>query len=98
MVRLFVHFLNEIEKHDDVADDDSNQACNSQKRHEAEWRAHHGKADQCPGHAVWSRGKHEEWFNGISELQEQRAVDSEKRDRQYLRQICKTGLLLRPFA
>src|SRR5713101_1398726 len=37
---LFVHVLNEIEQHDDVADDDANKAGYSKKSHEAKGRAH----------------------------------------------------------
>src|SRR6266566_894674 len=42
---LFVHLLNEIEQHNDMAYDDSNQAGYSKKCHEAKRRAHDCQGD-----------------------------------------------------
>src|SRR5689334_16679787 len=42
---LFVHLLNEVEQHDDMAYDDSNQAGYSKKCHEAKGCAHDCQSD-----------------------------------------------------
>jgi len=44
-VRPFVHLLNEIEQHDDMAYDDADQAGYSKECHEAKGRAHDCQSD-----------------------------------------------------
>ena len=52
MTRLFewlaflVHFFDEVEEHDDVADDDADETGDSEECHEAERRAHDVESDQ----------------------------------------------------
>ena len=49
---LLVHFFDEIEKHNHVADNYADQARDSEKRHESERRPHNRVADQRPHDAV----------------------------------------------
>jgi hypothetical protein len=52
---FFVHFLDEIEEHDHVADDDANQTGDAQEGHKAKWSSHSIKGDQRANHALVTR-------------------------------------------
>ena len=94
----FVHLLDEIEEHDDVADDHADQAGDSEEGHEAEGRAHDGEREQRADHAIGGRGEDQQRLDGVVELQQQRGVDSEHGDEQHLGEVRETVLLLGLFA
>ncbi len=72
MVRL----LDEVEEHDDVADDDAHQADDSQERHEAERGVHHPETEDRSYHAVGGGGQDQQGLDRIVELEEQGKVDA----------------------
>src|SRR5580692_7335758 len=69
---LFVHFLDEVEEHDHMADDDTDQACYAQESHEAKWRVHDGQCNQSSDCAVGGRSKDKQWLDRVVELDEKR--------------------------
>jgi hypothetical protein len=73
---------NEVEKHYDVADDDANQAGNTQEGHEAKRRVRHGRSNQCPADPVGNDGEHNQWLHRILELNQQGKINAGGWDRQ----------------
>src|ERR1700693_3860284 len=65
---LCVHFLDEVEQHDDVADNHAYQAGDAEKSHEPERRMHDRKGDQRTDHAIRSSSEYQKRFDGIIEL------------------------------
>src|ERR1700745_2144158 len=68
---LCVHFLDEVEQYDDVADNHAYQAGDAEKSHEPEWRMHNRKGDQRADHAIRSSSEYQKRFDGVIELNEQ---------------------------
>ena len=62
---LLMHFLNEIEQHDHMADDDSDKAGYAKKRHESKRRMHDVQGDQSSHDAIRRCGKDQEWFDSV---------------------------------
>ena len=69
---LLVHLLDEVEEHDHVADDDADQAGDAEEGHEAEGCVHDRQRNKRADDTVGSRGKDEEWLDGVVELDEKR--------------------------
>src|SRR5262249_32459031 len=91
---FFMHFFDEIEQHDDVADNDADQTGDSQKRHESKWRSHQRKTQQSAHDTIWSGCEHQKRLNSVAELQQQCTINSQQRDHEDLRQIRESILLL----
>ena len=91
---FFMHFFDEIEQHDDMADDDADQARDAQERHEAERRSHDRQAEQRADNSIGSRGEYQQRLYRVAELQQQRRINSHNRNHQNCRQICESRLLL----
>ena len=72
-----VAFFDEIEHHNGMADDHSDQAGHAQKRHEAEGFVHDPKRGERSHHAVWRRRQHQDWLDRILELEDQRQENCE---------------------
>ena len=70
-----VLLLDEVEEHDDVADDDADQADDAEEGHEAERRAHDVEAEQRPDHAERDRREDDQRLDGVAELEDQRQED-----------------------
>src|SRR3974390_367417 len=77
---FFMHLLNEIEKHDDVADDNANQVGGAEKSHEAEGRAHHVEGDESANDAVRSGSENEKRLDGVTKLDHESKKNQEDRD------------------
>ena len=77
---LFMHFLDEIKEHDDVADDDADEAHDAEKGHEPEGGPHEGQGHHRPGHAVRDGGEDDEGLHGVFELDHQGDEDGEDGD------------------
>ena len=71
--------LDEIEQHDDVADDDADEACDSENSQEAHGLSSHPEARECAGRAEWDAGEHDERFHRVLELEHERQVDRDNR-------------------
>src|ERR1700732_1728472 len=84
-----VHFLDEVEQHDDVANDHADQAGDAEKSHEPERRMHDRESDQRPDHAIRSSSEYQKRFDGVIELNEQGQVNPNQRNQQYDFEICK---------
>ena len=82
-----MHLLDEIEEHNHVAHDHSNQARNSQKRHEAKGRAHHVKRDQALRNSIWRGGQNQYRLDRMLELKCQREKNHADRNRHHHGQI-----------
>jgi hypothetical protein len=80
--------LDEVEQHDDVTDDDPDQARHAQERHEAEGNSHHPQCQQRSHHPEGDRGEHEQRLHGVPELREQRDVDQRDRDQHDYAQLA----------
>src|SRR5260370_6160992 len=64
-----MHFLDEIEEHDDMTDDDANQAGNAQKCHETERRSSDKQSKNSAHDSVRHSRKDKERLDGVIELQ-----------------------------
>ena len=91
---FFVHFFDEVEENDDVADDDADEAGDSEERHEAEGRAHDVERDQRADDAVGSGGEHEERLDCVFELECEGQEDHGDGDRHDNGEIDEALLLL----
>src|SRR6266404_6297251 len=94
---LFVHLLNEVEQHDDMAYDDSNQAGHSKKCHESKGRSHDCQSDQCTNRPIGSGRKDQQRLDGIVELNKERQVDPDQRNQKNDGEIRESVNLLRLF-
>src|ERR1051326_2358978 len=90
--------LNEVEQHNHVAVNHSNQAGNAKKSHEAERSVGEPEHEQRAHHAIWDRRKNDQWFKGVAELEHQGQKDRRYRDQHHLRQVLESLLLLVEFA
>ena len=90
--------FDEVEQHDDVADDDTYQTDHAQEGHESERCPHRRERDQCADDAIRSCREHQERLHGVIELDEEREVDQEHRDSQNNHQVQKATLLFRLLA
>ena len=63
-----MHFLDEIEQHDDVANDHADQAGDAQKSHKSKGRMHNRESDERADHTVGSSGEYQKRFYGVIEL------------------------------
>src|SRR6266404_2936190 len=95
---LFVHLLDEIEQHDDVTDDDPDEACYSKKCHEPERRTHDRQSNQRSHRSVRRGRKHKQGLDGILELHQQSKVDADERDEENDGKIRESIDLLRSLA
>jgi len=59
---LFVHFLDEVEEHNDVADNDADEAGDTEEGHEAERRSHQVKGNERADDSVRGGREDEERF------------------------------------
>jgi len=91
---LFVHLLNEIEQHDDMAYDDSNETGYSKKCHEAKGSAHDCQSDQCSDCSIGSGREDQQRLDGIIKLNQQRQVDADQGYQQNNGEICESLDLL----
>src|ERR1700675_4658855 len=85
---LCVHFLDEVEQHDDVADNHAYQAGDAEKSHEPEGRMHDCEGDQRADHAIRSSSEYQKRFDGVIELNEQGQVNPNQRNQQNDFEIC----------
>ena len=85
---LCVHFLDEVEQHDDVADNHAYQAGDAEKSHEPERRLHDREGDQRADHAIRSSSEYQKRFDGVIELNEQGQVNPNQRNQQNDFEIC----------
>src|SRR5262249_34570627 len=93
-----MHFLDEIEEHDDVADDHADQAGDAQKSHKAKRRMHNREGDERADHTIGSSGEYQKRFDCIVELNEQRQVNPNQRNHQNDFQVTESVYLFCPFA
>src|SRR5215467_14573828 len=75
-----VPFLDEIEKDDDVADDDADETHHTQETHETERSAHNPQCCQGSDGSVRNCRKNNEGFDGVLELEHQREEDAHNGD------------------
>ena len=83
-----VHFLDEVEQHDDVANNHAYQAGDTEKSHEPERRMHDREGDQRADHAIRSSSEYQKRFDGVIELNEQGQVNPNQRNQQNDFEIC----------
>ncbi len=79
---MLAPLFDEVEQHDDVADDDSDERDNSKKSHEPERRAHQPQRGKRARHAVRDGGEDQQRLHGVLELNHERYIDQQNRDRQ----------------
>src|ERR1700731_4715297 len=77
---LCVHFLDEVEQHDDVADNHTYQAGDAEKSHEPERRMHDREGDQRTDNAIRSGSEYQKRFDRVIELNEQGQVNPNQRN------------------
>ena len=77
-----MHLFDEVEEHDDVAYNNSNEARYSKECHEPEGSTHDRQRDQCPNRSIRCGRKHEQGLDGILELHKQSQVDANERDQE----------------
>ncbi len=65
-----------------MADDDADEAGDSEECHETEGRTHDRQSDQRSHRSVRCGRKHKQGLDGILELHEQSEVDTNERDKQ----------------
>jgi hypothetical protein len=86
-----VHFLDEIKEYDDVADNNPNEADNSEERHETEWRAHNPEGSQSSDGPVRNGSEDDERLNRAVELKRERKKDSCRGNQEYDSQLAKAS-------
>ena len=84
---LCVHFLDEVEQHDDVADNHADQAGDAEKSHEPKRRVHDREGDQGADHAIRSSSEYQKRFDGVIELNEQGQVNPNQRAKIYAQSL-----------
>ena len=95
---FFVHLLDEVKQHDDVADDDADEAGDPEEGHKPERRSHQVKGNECADDAIRSGSEDQEWFDGVTELESQREENEGNGNQHDESEILKALLLLCLFA
>src|SRR5258708_40227437 len=62
---LFVHLLDEVEQHDNMAYDHSDEAGHPEECHETKGRAHDRQGDQCSDRSIRCGGEDQQRLDGI---------------------------------
>lgn len=88
------HDLDKIKKHYHMADNNTDKACYSHKRHEAEGTPHGPEGYERTCHPIGGAGKNKERFDSIPELEEQGRIDPEHRHDQHESDLTETMVLL----
>src|SRR5262245_25191927 len=83
----FARFFDEVEEHDDVADDHAHQAHATEEGHKAERRSHHPQRRKRAYHPEGNRREHDQGFDRVLELKDQRQEDGHDGDQQHDRQV-----------
>lgn len=91
-----MHFFDEIEGHDYVADDNVDQAGDSRNTMKPKGEGV-SEAHQRGHHTVESGCESQQRSHHVTKLELQRPINSEHRDGDNASQICDSGLLLRPL-
>ena len=94
---VLVRLLDEVEQHDDVADDDADEADDPEEGHEAEGLVHDRQHRQRAAHAVGHGREHDERLDRVVELEDQREVDQAmemEHDERHLREALVLLLVL----
>src|SRR5581483_8280014 len=86
--------FDEIEENNNVADDHTDQADDSQKTHESEGRTHDPQRQQRTNRAKRHRSENDEWLYRILELERERQKDGNDGSCQNYAEIAKSVLLL----
>src|SRR4030095_10115412 len=94
----FVAFLDEVEQHDDMADDDANQARHTEEGHETEWRPHYVERRERPHDTVGDGGKHHRRLDRVLELEDQRHINHGDGDEHHDGQVAEALDLLLTLA
>src|SRR5262249_37716907 len=83
-------FFNEIEQHDDVADDHAYQTHTTEEGHKAERRSHYPQSSHRSYHPERYGREYDERFERVFELKNQRNEDREDRNQQDDRQVLES--------
>src|SRR5262249_1630377 len=83
-----------VKQHDDVADDDSDKASDTEKCHEPKRYAHDPEGGDRADNSKRRCREYKEWLDGVLKLHEQREEDTAHGNQQYDREITESTLLL----
>src|SRR5688572_23522545 len=90
---LLVSLLDEVEEHDDVAHDDTDEADDAEERHEAEGTAREHETHERACHAIGDRSEHDDGLHRAPQLDHEREVDREDADAEHDGEIEEALLL-----
>src|SRR5690242_833978 len=70
VLTLFSSLFDELEEHDDVADDHTDETDDSKERHKPEWLSHYGERNHGPDDSIRNRRKYDQRLHRMFELRE----------------------------